>query len=136
VLELAAQRLGKRFEKERCAKLWGSLVAAFGDDALAMRAVQRDPTVLDPRTDPAIFGRAKAALATTLGSEGAAREAMLRNPSVMRRRDVQQLSRAKIEQQALIAAVRRADGLIAAVVLCGAAALYSDSLAVLAGGAQ
>jgi hypothetical protein len=41
VLELASQRLGKRFEKERCAKLWGSLVTAFGDDTLAMRALQR-----------------------------------------------------------------------------------------------
>jgi hypothetical protein len=89
--------------------------------------------ILDPNNDPSIFGRAKAALATTLGSEGAAREAMLRNPSLMRRRDMRQLSRAEIEQQLLIAVVRRADGPIVLAVLFAAAALHSGSLAVAEG---
>ena len=125
VLDLASRRLGKRYDQERCAKLWGSLVTAFGDDKLALRALQRDPSVLDPANDPFVFGRAKTALVEILGGDTAAKDAMLQNPAILKREDVRRLSRGQIRQQALISSVRRADGPIAAAVLCAATAVYS-----------
>jgi len=124
---LASRSLGGRYDRKRCAKLWGSLVTAFGDDKLALRALHRDPTVLDPSNDPLAFGRCKAALIATLGSVDAATDAMLQNPALLRR-DVRRLSRRQIGQQAAISAVRRADGPIAAAVLCAAAAFYYNYL--------
>lgn len=125
VLSIASRRLGKRFEKERCAKLWGALVAAFGDDKAALTALERDPYILDPSNDPIMFQRAKAALMSTLGGEGAALQALLKNPALFRRHDVGRLSRASIDQQAVLAVVRRADGPIAAVVLLVGSLIFS-----------
>ena len=60
------------------------LKAAYGSEALALQAVQQNPTILNPAytSPPGLVGRSKAALVEVLGEEGAL-EVMLQNPAVL-----------------------------------------------------
>ena len=65
--------------------LWAALLAAYGDEALALEAVGRQRTILSPRYmwPPPLIARSRDALVEVLGSEAAAIQVMRENPSVL-----------------------------------------------------
>jgi len=65
--------------------LWQTLVRAFGNQDLALRAVVANPSVVNPlyTKTPELVRASKQALVEVMGSEAEAIEVMLLNPSVL-----------------------------------------------------
>jgi len=67
------------------APLWTQLVKAYGDEDLALRAAQQNPTVLNAlyTSPPSLIASSKRALVTAMGSEADAVDVMCKNPAVL-----------------------------------------------------
>lgn len=69
VQEVVATRFKKAYPPSDVEALWKVLVQAYGSEAAATKAVQQNPTVLNPSytNPPGLVSRSKAALVEVLG---------------------------------------------------------------------
>ena len=77
-------RFKKQYPSKDVEALWRELKAAYRSEALALQAVNQNPTILNPgyTAPPSVVGRSASALVKVLGKDEAL-EVMLKNPAVL-----------------------------------------------------
>lgn len=85
VLDISSATFVSEYDDVEINALWAAVRRCYGDEALAIEAVRRQPYLLNPSYTwpPPLLSRSKAALVDVLGSEEETLEVMMRNPAVL-----------------------------------------------------
>jgi len=85
VLEITTAKFTREYDDVEINALWDAVRRCYGEDALAVEAVRRNPYLLNPSYTwpPPLLSRSKSALVDVLGSEEETIQVMMRNPAVL-----------------------------------------------------